>query len=128
MRKHLCVYMDGEFCDRESDLKVSILLVAVQSRVAVTVLHTANLPVVTEVVTVVTSPNAAVVVPLVVLPGVVGVETGGEDVGVGAGVLTALVEPRVLAGVVVRPAGSLALLTAVLRGTSVFTDALQRKP
>ena len=104
------------------------MLVAVQSRVAVTVLHTANLPVVTEVVTVVTSPNAAVVVPLVVLPGVVGVETGGEDVGVGAGVLTALVEPRVLAGVVVCPAGSLALLTPVIRGTFVFTDALQRKP
>ena len=74
-----------------------------------------------------TLPDTAVVVPLVVLPGVVGEEAGGEDVGVGAGVLTALVEPRVLAVVVVRPAGSLALLTPVIRGTFVSTDSLQRK-
>ena len=71
-------------------------------------------------------PGAAVVVPLVVLPGVVGEEAGREDVGVGAGVLTALVEPGVLAGVLVSPAGSLALLTAGLRGTFVLTDSLQR--
>ena len=112
--------------EAEADLQISILLVAEEPRVAVPVLHTADLPVVTDVVAVVAVPGAAVVVPLVVLPGVVGEEVRREDVGVGAGVLTALVEPGVLAGVLVSPAGSLALLTAVLRGTFVFTLSLQR--
>ena len=75
----------------------------------------------------VTAPGAAVVEPLVVLPGVVGVEAGREDVRVGAGVLTAPVEPGVRTGVVVSPTGSLALLTVLLRGTFVFTDSLQTK-
>ena len=102
------------------------MLVAEQSRVAVSVLLTADLPVVADVVAVVAVPGAAVVAPLVVLPGVVGEEVRREDVGVGAGVLTALVEPGVLAGVLVSPAGSLALLTSVVRGTFVFTLSLQR--
>ena len=110
--------------EAEADLQISILLVAEEPRVAVPVLQTADLPVVTDVVAVVAVPGAAVVVPLVVLPGVVGEEVGREDVGVGAGVLTALVEPGVLAGVLVSPAGSLALLTAVVRGTFVFTESL----
>ena len=112
--------------EADADLQISILLVAEEPRVAVPVLRTADLPVVTDVVAVVAVPGAAVVVPLVVLPGVVGEEVRREDVGVGAGVLTALVEPGVLAGVLVSPAGSLALLTAVVRGTFVFTESLQR--
>ena len=112
--------------EADADLQISILLVAEEPRVAVPVLHTADLPVVTDVVAVVAVPGAAVVAPLVVLPGVVGEEVGREDVGVGAGVLAALVEPGVLAGVLVSPAGSLALLTAVVRGTFVLTLSLHR--
>ena len=76
----------------------------------------------------VTLPDAAVVVPLVVLPGVVGEEAGGEDGGVGADVGAALVIRRVLTGVAVSPTRSLALGTAGVRGTFVFTESLQRKP
>ena len=46
--------------------------------------------------------------------GVGGVEVGGEDVGVGAGVVAADVDVGVLAGVVVSPAGPLPLNTPLL--------------
>ena len=72
----------------------------------------------------VTPPDAAVVVPEVAA-GVVGEGGGGEDVGVGAGVMATDVDVRVLAGVVVPPAGPLPLHAPLLGEALVLAEALE---
>ena len=74
----------------------------------------------------VTLPDAAVVVGEILL--VVGVEVGGEDVGVPAGVVTTDIHVRVLAGIVVSPAGSGPLHTPLVRVTDIFTKPLEISP
>ena len=70
-----------------------------------------------------TLPDAAVVVREIVL--VLGVEVGGEYVCVPAGVRATDVHVRVMAGVVVSPAGPLSLTAGPLRVTLVPTKPLK---
>ena len=59
------------------------MFVAVETCVAVSVLQTADLSIVTEIVAVVTPSDTAVVIVVVVLPRVVGEEADREDVCIG---------------------------------------------
>ena len=73
-----------------------------------------------------TLPDAAVVVREIVL--VFGVEIGGEYVCVPAGVMATDIHVRVLAGVIVSPAGASPLHTPLVRVTDIFTKPLEVSP